>query len=141
MHAMASPSSPAEAAQRLAGLAVSGPFCARETVVPEEYAASHLARRGVKVLSTPCMLLLVERALQDCVDERLGDPRYVTVGVRADVRHHRPAPVGSRVRVEGYLLSVRGPRILLYARVVGEGGALIGEVIHERAVVESGRFG
>jgi len=128
---------PSEAAARLSGLSVSGPLCSREVVVPGEYAASHLVGRGVKVLSTPCMLLLVEKTLQECVDERLGDPSLATVGVRADVRHHRPAPVGSRVRVEGYLLSVRGPRLLFYARILDEGGALVGEVIHERAVVEA----
>jgi predicted thioesterase len=128
---------PSEAAARLSGLSVSNPLCSREIVVPEEYAASHLAGRGVKVLSTPCMLLLVERTLQECVDEKLGDPALATVGVRADVRHHRPAPVGSRVRIEGYLLSVRGSRLLFYARVLGERGVLVGEVIHERAVVEA----
>ena len=131
---------PSEAAARLSSLTLPTPLCVREVVVPEEYAASHLTGRGVKVLSTPCMLLLVERTLQECIDEKLGDPALATVGVRADVRHHRPAPVGSRVRIEGYLLSVRGTRLLLYARVVGEGGVLVGEVVHERAVVEASKL-
>ncbi|MEB3851590.1 MAG: thioesterase [Desulfurococcales archaeon] len=127
-----------EAASRLASLAVGGPFCVREFEVDESHAAGHLASRGVKVLSTPCMLLLVERGLRECLDEHLEG--LTTVGVRADVRHHRPAPVGSRVRVEGWLLSVRGARLLLYARVLGPRGALVGEVVHERAVVEPERL-
>ncbi len=128
-----------EAASKLSGLSVSAPFCSKEEVVPEEYAAGHLVERGVKVLSTPCMLLLVERALRECLDRELGGG-LTTVGVRADIRHHRPAPVGSRVRVEGWLLSVRGARLLLYARVTGSDGRLIGEVVHERAVVEAERL-
>jgi fluoroacetyl-CoA thioesterase len=127
-----------EAARALERLALQDPFCVKETVVPEDYAAGHLAERGVLVLSTPCMLLLVEQALRECLDRELGGG-LTTVGVRADVRHHRPAPVGSRVRVEGWLLSVRGARVLLYARVLGESG-LVGEVVHERAVVEAGRL-
>ncbi len=125
---------------KLEALAVGGPLCSGEVTVPEEYSAGHLAERGVKVLSTPCMLLIVETALRECLDRVLGDPGVTTVGVRADVRHYRAVKVGDRVRVEGFILSVRGSRILLYARVRDSSGALVGEVVHERAVVEPGRL-
>ncbi len=115
-----------------------GMTCSKEWVVGEEHVAAHLAARGIKVLSTPCMILFIEATLRECLDEVLPGG-YTTVGIRVDARHRAPVPVGGRVRVEARVLLVDGRRVLSYAKVTSE-GRLVGDAVHERYIVEEGEY-
>ncbi len=107
--------------------------CEREVEVPGDYAAAHLMERGIEVLSTPCMVLLMERLARECLDSRLPED-MVSVGVRVDVRHRAPVRVGERVLVKASGFDAGGGRFLFLVSV-WSGGRLIGEALHERRVV------
>ncbi len=112
---------------------VEGLECSREWAVREEHAASHLKERGVMVLSTPSLLLMIEVTARECIDSRLPEGK-LTVGTLALVRHHSPAPVGSKVMVRVRVESFDGRRVSVYGEARVE-GRLVGEVYHERRVV------
>ncbi len=112
--------------------------CVKEWVVGEEHAAAHLRERGVLTLSTPSLLLMAEATVRECMDRLLAEG-YTTVGVEALVKHRRPAPVGSRVTVRGVLAAVDGRRLSFHITVT-RGGELVGEVYHERRIVEVSEF-
>lgn len=107
--------------------------CERVVEVPREYAAAHLREHGIEVLSTPCMVLLMERLARECLDARLPDG-VVSVGVRVDVRHRAPVRVGESVLVRARGFDAGGGRFLFLVSV-SSGGRLIGEAVHERRVV------
>lgn len=110
-----------------------GVSCSKRWRVTDEMAAGHLAKHGIKVLSTPSMVTLAEATLRECLDELLPEG-YTTVGVGLYVRHKAPVPVGGEVTVEGSILSVEGARVTAYAKVVYN-GQVVGEVLNERRVI------
>lgn len=116
-------------------------------VVAEEHTAQHLGSGGVKVLATPQMVLLMERAGVAAVDHLLPDG-YCTVGAHIDVQHLAPTPVGFEVRASAELTSVEGRRLVFRVQICEEpfgeaesGGTLVGEGTHGRAIINLERFG
>jgi fluoroacetyl-CoA thioesterase len=116
-------------------------------VVAEEHTAQHLGSGGVKVLATPQMVLLMERAGVAAVDHLLPDG-YCTVGAHIDVQHLAPTPVGFEVRASAELTRVEGRRLVFRVQVFEEpfgeangGGSLVGEGTHRRAIINVERFG
>jgi predicted thioesterase len=108
-------------------------------VVAEEHTARHLGSGGVRVLATPQMILLVERAGVAATDHLLPEG-YLTVGAHLDVRHLAPTPVGFKVRAVAELVEVDGRR-LSFRVTVHDGVELVGEGRHERYIVDLARFG
>ena len=111
------------------------PWCVREYRVSEDHLAGHLSARGVKVLSTPSLLLFIERSVRECLDSSLGEG-LVSVGYRVDLKHLKPAALGDSIRVEAFLLDRSGSRLLVYVRVYRGDGSLIGEAVHERRITD-----
>ncbi|MEJ2211414.1 MAG: thioesterase family protein [Anaerolineae bacterium] len=108
-------------------------------VVAEEHTARHLGSGGVRVLATPQMILLIERAGVAAVDPLLPEG-YLTVGAHLDVRHLAPTPVGFEVRAVAELVEVDGRR-LSFRVTVHDGVELVGDGRHERYIVNLERFG
>jgi len=108
--------------------------CSREWVVGEEHLARHLAERGRRVLSTPCMVLMMEATARECLERILGDGR-TSVGYRVDVKHRKPVEEGERILVTARLIEFDGRRALFYIRAE-KGGDLVGEAFHERFVTD-----
>ena len=108
-------------------------------VVAEEHTARHLGSGGVRVLATPQMILLIERAGVAAVDPLLPEG-YLTVGAHLDVRHLAPTPVGFEVRAVAELVEVDGRRLSFHV-TVHDGVELVGEGRHERYIVNLERFG
>jgi predicted thioesterase len=120
-------------------------------VVAEGHTAQHLGSGGVKVLATPQMVLLMERAGVAAIDHLLP-VGYRTVGHRLDVRHLAPTPIGFEVRATAELVEVDGRRLIFrvevyeqpagqtHTRPAGE-EELVGEGTHERAIIHVQRFG
>jgi fluoroacetyl-CoA thioesterase len=108
-------------------------------LVAEEDTARHLGSGGVRVLATPQMILMMERAGVAAVDALLP-AGYVTVGAHLDVRHLAPTPVGFEVRAVAELVAVEGRR-LTFRVTVHDGAEVVGEGYHERYVVDLERFG
>lgn len=117
-----------------------------ELVVAEAHTAQHLGSGAVKVLATPQMVLLMERAGVAAVDHLLPEG-YRTVGAHLDVRHLAPTPVGFEVRATAELIQVQGRRLTFRVQV-HEGpfdGAqsdceLVGDGTHQRAIINVQRF-
>jgi predicted thioesterase len=108
-------------------------------VVAEEHTAQHLGSGGVRVLATPQMVLLMERAGVAAVDHLLPEG-YLTVGGHLDVRHLAPTPTGFEVRATAELVDVDG-RKLDFRVEVHDGVELVGTGSHQRFIVDLVRFG
>jgi fluoroacetyl-CoA thioesterase len=108
-------------------------------VVAEEHTAQHLGSGAVKVLATPQMVLLMERAGVAAVDHLLPEG-YRTVGAHLDVRHLAPTPVGLEVVATAKLIEVEGRRLTFRVEVHDE-VELVGDGIHERAIINLQKFG
>jgi predicted thioesterase len=107
-------------------------------VVAEEHTAQHLGSGAVKVLATPEMVLLMERAGVAAVDHLLPEG-YRTVGAHLDIRHLAPTPLGFEVKATAELIEVQGRR-LTFRVEVHDGVELVGEGTHERAIIHVPRF-
>jgi fluoroacetyl-CoA thioesterase len=111
-------------------------------VVAEEHSAQHLGSGSVKVLGTPQMVLLMERAGVAAVDHLLPEG-YRTVGTHLDVHHLAPTPIGFEVRATAKLLAIDGRQLTFRVEVheQGTGGEqLVGEGTHQRVIVDVQRF-
>ena len=113
-----------------------------DLVVAEEHGAQHLGSGAVGVLATPQMVLLMERASVAAVDPLLP-VGSCTVGVRLDIRHLEPTPIGLEVRAVAELVDVEGRRLTFRLQVFEEPFGedhLIGDGTHQRVIVSEQRF-
>ena len=107
-------------------------------VIESEHSARNLGSGEVQVLSTPSMILFMERTARKCVEPTLVDG-YVTVGTRVDVRHLRPVPIGENLRVTARLTDIDGKRLTFGVKVEWR-NIVVGEGVHERYVVNNEEF-
>ncbi len=110
----------------------------RETEVTVENTARHLGSGNVAVFATPEMVRWMERAAVAAVDHLLPEG-YQTVGIRVDVRHLAATPLGMTVRTRAELLEVDGRKLTFRVEAFDE-VEKVGEGIHERMIVDLGRF-
>ena len=106
--------------------------------VGNDQAIKFLGPEGPRVLSTPQMILFMERTCRNLILSMV-DPGHDTVGTHVNVSHCAAAPMGSTVVFTAELLAVENRRAefrveaRLAERVVGEG-------THQRAIIEISRF-
>jgi predicted thioesterase len=106
--------------------------------VAEEHTASHLGSGAVQVLASPQLVLLMERASVAAVDHLLPQG-YRTVGVRLDVQHLAPTPVGFQTWATAELIATDG-RLLSFNVEVRDEKELVGQGTHQRAIIDVQRF-
>ena len=87
---------------------------------------------------TPRLLALAEAATVAATARQLPGG-ITTVGIRAEVEHRLPTPVGRRVNAVAKLAKVDG-RKLLFEVAVRDGETLVAEVRVERMVLDRQRF-
>ena len=107
-----------------------------ELVVAAEHSPQHLL--PAVVLSTPFMIQKMEEICTLMVWEHLDD-HETTVGTHVDVYHRSAAREGEAVTFACELRSVEG-RKLLFDVSARASDRIVGEGIHERFVVDRGRF-
>ena len=95
---------------------------------------------GVKVLSTPGMIAMMERCASKLAFENLPDGT-ATVGFEVCVKHVAAAPEGTGCTVHARLEEIVDGRKLRFAVEVRDGERTIGVGTHERRVVERAGFG
>jgi fluoroacetyl-CoA thioesterase len=95
---------------------------------------------GVKVLSTPGMISMMERCAAILAFEHLPEGK-ATVGFEVCIKHVAAAGEGSVCTVHARLDEVLDDRKLRYAVEVREGERTIGVGTHERRVVDRAGFG
>jgi len=110
----------------------------REYEVKDEHTAKFLGSGDVEVLSTPAMILFMENTARLSVEGGLPE-NLTTVGTRVDVKHLRPAPKGSIIRVMAELKEQDGRRLVFEVRAYWR-DEMIGEGIHERYIVDRDKF-
>jgi predicted thioesterase len=106
--------------------------------VREEHSAIHIGSGSLRVLATPWMIAFMERTARDLLGERLPQG-YSSVGVRVEVSHLAPSPVGSVVTVRAVVQSVEGSKVNLHIEA-RDPYELIGEGEHQRVVIDEERF-
>ena len=67
-------------------------------LVEENHTASHVGSGALSVLSTPSMIGFMERSSHQMLAKYLTDG-FSSVGVRVDISHLAPTPVGASIRV------------------------------------------
>jgi fluoroacetyl-CoA thioesterase len=106
--------------------------------VGNDNAIKFLGTDGARVLSTPQMILCMERTCRNLILSML-DPGHDTVGTHVNVSHRAAAPLGSKVTVFAELLAVSNRRAEF--RVEARSGEkIVGEGTHQRAIIDTARF-
>jgi fluoroacetyl-CoA thioesterase len=82
----------------------------REILVTEKDLASVTGNIGAEVLSTPCVVLLMELASRSALEGLLPEGK-MTVGTQINIRHFGAVPLGARVRAESILTEISGRRL------------------------------
>jgi fluoroacetyl-CoA thioesterase len=88
--------------------------------------------------STPFVLGLAEVASHNAVRGGL-DPGDITVGVRAEIDHLAPSPVGAELTARSRLVARRGRRLFFHIEVL-DGNNVVARIRHQRAVVNVARM-
>ena len=109
-----------------------------EIVVGTRDTAHHVGSGRIKVLATPVMVMLLEEAALNAVEDFLP-AGYQTVGTRLDISHTAATPVGMRVTATAEITEVAG-RKLTFRVWADDEIERIGEGTHERIIVEVERF-
>lgn len=109
-----------------------------EIVVGTRDTAPHVGSGKIKVLATPVMVMLLEEAALNAVEELLPDG-YQTVGTRLDISHIAATPVGMRVTAFAEVTEVAG-RKLTFRVWADDEAERIGNGVHQRIIVQVDRF-
>lgn len=107
-------------------------------VVGKDDTARALGSGDVDVLGTPRLVALLEEATLDAVDGWL-DAGATTVGMRVQVDHLQPTPIGAEVFAEAYLDRIEGRRIT-FTVTASDSGGLVAAGKVTRVVVDVNRF-
>ena len=104
----------------------------------EETSAVAIGSGSLRVLSTPSMLALMERAASELVDRHLP-PEQTSVGIALNVKHTAATPIGLKLRAEATITSLDGRKINFDVRAFDEREE-IGSGTHERFIVNRIKF-
>lgn len=110
----------------------------RETVVDEGNVASAVGSGLLDVYSTPCMIALIEKAAAASVEPYL-EPGQGTVGMRMEVDHLAPTPMGKKIWAETELIAI-DRRVLTFRVTAYSEKEKIGEGVHKRCIISVDRF-
>jgi predicted thioesterase len=110
----------------------------KEMVVEEQHLASVMGNLGVEVLSTHCVVLLMELASRNAVESLLEKGQMV-VGTWIGIRHIAAVPKGLKVRAESRLTEISG-RKLTFDVVVFDPNEKIAEGVNEMLIVSADKF-
>lgn len=109
-----------------------------DTVVANDDTALELGSGDVAVLGTPRLVSLLEAAAVAAAAPTLEDGT-TTVGVRVDIRHTAPTPVGAVVRAEARIVRT-GDKRIEFDLVATCRGTEIARGHHTRVVVDRDTF-
>jgi predicted thioesterase len=107
-------------------------------VVSADDTAVALGSGDVEVLGTPRLVALFEQATVDALGGVL-DEGQSSVGMRVQIDHLQPTPVGAEVHVEASLEKIEGRRIT-FTVTASDSGGLIAAGKVTRVMVDVERF-
>ena len=106
--------------------------------VTQDCSAKEVGSGTLEVLATPIMIARMEQAAWTAVATHLS-PDSSTVGTLMNVQHVSATPLGMNVTCRAELTEVDGRRLVFRVTAHDDKG-LIGEGVHERAMIQSDRF-
>ena len=106
--------------------------------VTSDIAIEFLGIEGARVLSTPNLILGLERTSRNLVFPLL-DPGYDTVGTQVNVYHLAATPMGMTATFRAEVISVEERRVNFKVEAFDE-KQKIAEGTHQRAIVNVARF-
>ncbi|GAB3154322.1 thioesterase family protein [Micromonospora sonneratiae] len=109
-----------------------------ELTVSDSDTAQAVGSGDVPVLGTPRALALAEAATVAATASRMP-PGMTTVGLRVELDHRAPTPIGRTVVAQARLAKVDGRR-LLFEVTVTDGDTTVAEGRVERVLVDRHRF-
>lgn len=110
----------------------------QELTVSESDTAKAYKSGTLDVLATPRMAALMEETAWKSVAGELEEGMG-TVGIKLDLGHLAPTPVGMKAWCESVLTGVDGRKLAFSITAFDEAGK-IGEGIHERFIIEEAKF-
>jgi predicted thioesterase len=90
-----------------------------EMIVTESDLASFAGNIGADVLSTHCIVLLMELAARRAIKGHIPKGK-ITLGTHVDIRHFSAAPVGARVRAVARLIAFEARTLHFYVAAYDE---------------------
>jgi fluoroacetyl-CoA thioesterase len=109
-----------------------------QQTVTADMTAAELGSGDLAVLGTPAVLALVERVAVTTVTPSL-EPGTTTVGIRVELDHVAPTPVGSMVSASARL-EAADPRRLTFSFEVSDAAGPVARGTHVRAIVVRDEF-
>lgn len=107
-------------------------------LVEEENTAQKMGSGSLSVLATPALVALMEKAATRAIAEHLPEGQ-TTVGIRIDIHHLAPTPVGMEVKARAELTGVEGQRLHFQVEA-GDQNELVGRGEHFRVIVPAENF-
>ena len=107
-------------------------------VVTEDDTAVAVGSGSLKVLATPKLIALIEKAAAELVEKNLS-PELTSVGTSVNFEHTAPTPVGMKITAEVEILEIAGRKIIFEVAATDEVGE-IGHGKHERFIVNREKF-
>ena len=103
-----------------------------------ERVASNLGSGTLQVYATPAMVAFVEQTCRKLVEPHLPEG-MTTVGIALTVRHIAPTPLGRKVSIQAEIVLIE-KNVISFQAMIWDEMEKIGDVAHERAVIEIDRF-
>ena len=107
-------------------------------IVSKQDTALTLKSGGLRVLATPALVALMERAAFDSV-EALMEPGQTTVGTYMEIRHISATPEGVKVNCRSRLVKAEGKKLTFEIEAADNQGT-VGAAVHKRYIVDSAVF-
>lgn len=109
-----------------------------ETIVDQESLASTKGSGLLDIFATPSMIGLMEDAAKNSVEPYMEEG-YGTVGMRVEIDHLAPSPIGVKVWAESELIEI-DRRVLTFKVEAFTEKEKIGEGIHKRCIINNEKF-
>lgn len=106
--------------------------------VTPELSAKAVGSGTLEVLATPIMIARMEQAAWMAVAPAL-EADSGTVGTQMHVKHLSPTPLGLSVTCRAELTEIDGRRLVFQVTARDDQG-VVGEGVHERAIIQNERF-
>lgn len=114
-------------------------FEVQDTVTEQKTAAS-LGSGALPVFGTPFLAAMMENAAFTLMQRDLPEGKS-SVGVKLDIAHVSPSPIGMTVRTVAEVTAISENGKMVDFKVTGyDGAGLIGEGTHQRAIINVERF-
>lgn len=108
------------------------------TIVDESNTAKTMGSGTLDVFATPAMTALMEKTAWKSVAGELEEG-CGTVGIRLEITHDAPTPLGMKVTCESVLTGIDGRKLTFEVEARDERGK-IGSGIHERFIIDNKKF-